>query len=235
MTSLKTKEGNVIWFNPPYNYTITTNIGRNFLRLIDECFPPGHKLRKAFNRNCVKVSYSGTPNMEKIISSKNSKTLRQNNQESKTCSCTKDKECPLGGKCLTNNLVYQATIEVPNKQPKTYIGQTSTNFKARLATHTHSFKQTEENQTALSHYHWELKNKGLNPKITWKIIDRGPKFSPSSGVCLLCIKEAYYITFHPEMAALNSNCEIFSSCRHKKSTLLIKKPRGRKRKKPPGT
>ena len=100
-----------------------------------------------------------------------------------------------------------------------------------------SFTQTEENQTSLSHYVHEMQDKGHNPIITWKTVDIGPKFSPTSGVCLLCIKEAYYITFHPEMAALNSKSEIFSSCRHKKSVLLIKKPRGRRKKKrkPPGT
>ena len=91
----------------------------------------------------------------------------------------------------------------------------------------------EINQTALSQYIWELKDKGHEPEISWKIVDRGRKFSPVNGTCQLCIAEAYYINFHPEMAMLNSKNEIFSSCRHKKPALLVKlEKRGRKRKSP---
>ena len=72
------RKRDVLWFNPPYNSTVTTNIGKEFLKLIDECFPKDHKLRKAFNRHTVKVSYSCTPNMQQIISAKNNKTLREN-------------------------------------------------------------------------------------------------------------------------------------------------------------
>ena len=74
------------------------------------------------------------------------------------------------------------------------------------------------------HYNYLMKMK----------VDRGRKFSPVHEMCQLCITEAYYNNFHPEMAALNSKSEIFSSCRHKKPALLIKPKRGRKRK-PPGT
>ena len=124
---------------------------------------------------------------------------------------------------LVSEIVYQATVKADNQEPKTYIGQTSTDFKHRLATHTFSFNNRDINQTALRH----------EPKISWKIVDRGKKFSPVNGMCQLCITEAYYINFHPEMAQLNSKSEICSSCRHKKPALLIKpKKRGRKRKSP---
>ena len=172
--------------------------------------------------------------MQQIISTKNSKILRKDEPITKQCSCPKNKECPLNSKCLTKNLVYQATVELENHEPKTYIGQASTDFKSRLATHKHSFKNPEVNQTSLSKHVQDLKSKGHDPKVTWKI-DSGPKFSPAGGVCLLCIKEAYFITFHPEMAALNSRSEIFSSCRHKKSALLIKATNLGRKKKPPGT
>ena len=175
--------------------------------------------------------------MQQIISAKNNKTLRENAPESKKCSCPRDKkaECPLQNKCLESEIVYQAKVEVENKETKTYIGQTSTDFKHRLSTHTFSFNNREINQTSLSQYIWKLTDQGHEPKISWKIVDRGRKFSPVNGVCQLCITEAYYINFHPEMATLNSKREIFSSCRHKKPALLIKpKKRGRKRK-PPGT
>ena len=230
----RNRKHDVLWFNPPYNSTVTTKIGKEFLKLIDECFPHDHKLRKAFNRHTVKVSYSTTPNMQRIISAKNSKTLRESEPVKKKCSCTQNKksECPLQNKCLESEIVYQATVEAENQPTKTYIGQTSTDFKHRLSTHTFSFNNRDINQTSLSQYIWSLKDNGHEPKISWRIVDRGRKFSPVHETCQLCITEAYYINFHPEMAALNSKSEIFSSCRHKKPALLIKPKRGRKGKLP---
>ena len=64
-----------IWFNPPYSATVRSSIGRDFLSLVTKCFPPGHPLRKIFNRNTIKVGYSCTPSIERIISSKNKKIL----------------------------------------------------------------------------------------------------------------------------------------------------------------
>ena len=231
----RNRKRDVLWFNPPYNSTVSTNIGKEFLKLLDECFPSDHKLRKAFNRHTVKISYSGTPNMQQIISAKNNKTLRENEPETKKCSCTQNKksECPLGNKCLESEIVYQATVKVDNQEPKTYIGQTSTDFKHRLATHTFSFNNRDINHAALSQYIWESKDKGHEPEISWKIVDKGRKFSPVNGTCQPYIAEAYYINFYLEMAMLNSKNEIFSSCRHKKPALLVKlEKRGRKRKSP---
>ena len=73
---------------------------------------------------------------------------------------------------------------------------------------------------------------GHEPKISWKIVDRGRKFSSVHAMCQLCITEPYHINFHPDMAALNRKSEIFSSCRHKKPALIIKPKCGRKRKCP---
>ena len=49
----RNRSRNIIWFNPPYNRNVKSNIGRQFLRLIDQSFPVGHKLRKIFNRNTL--------------------------------------------------------------------------------------------------------------------------------------------------------------------------------------
>ena len=78
-------------------------------------------------------------------------------------------------------------------------------------------------QTSLSQYIHELKSKGIQPTVTWKLIDRGKPFSPVHGVCNLCLKEKYYITYKPEMAEINHRSEIFNHCVHKKSALMIKK------------
>ena len=70
----------IIWFNPPYNKNVKRNIGREFLRLIDKCFPGGHKLRKIFNRNTLKLSYSCMPNLQQIINGRN-KTVVKNSAQ----------------------------------------------------------------------------------------------------------------------------------------------------------
>jgi hypothetical protein len=94
----RSRKRNILWFNPPYNSTVTSNIGKEFLNLLDECFPP----RKVLNRKNVKVSYSTTPNMEQIISGKNAKVINEKQKETKTCNCPKNKECPLDQKCLAS-------------------------------------------------------------------------------------------------------------------------------------
>ena len=56
--SKKIRQRKIIWFNPPYNVKVETNIGKMFLKLIDKHFPNSNKFHKIFNRNSVKVSYS---------------------------------------------------------------------------------------------------------------------------------------------------------------------------------
>ena len=48
----------IIWFNPLYNQNVSTNIAKIFLKLVGKHFPRTHRLRKIFNRNIIKVSYS---------------------------------------------------------------------------------------------------------------------------------------------------------------------------------
>ena len=229
----KSRKRNVLWFNPPYNTTVSTPIGKIFLKIIDECFPPGHPLHPTFNRNNVKVSYSTTPNVAQIISAKNSKILQPPKAGSRECNCPRNKQCPLDKKCLLDGLIYQATVTEPNAESRTYIGLCSTDFKARLGVHRQSFKDPRVNQTSLSNHVHEIKNKNVEPTITWKIIDRGKKYSPVSGVCQLCTREAYYILLHPQLANLNARSETFSACRHKKSALLFSEKTVKK--KSPGT
>ena len=62
---------NIKWFNPPFSQTVSTNVGKRFLNLLDKHFPPNNQLHKIFNRNTVKVSYSCTPNVGSIIKSHN--------------------------------------------------------------------------------------------------------------------------------------------------------------------
>ena len=80
-----------------------------------------------FNRNKVKMSYRNTSNLKKIIASQNSKNIRksENNDQNRTCNCPKTKPCPLQGKCLLENVVYQAMVKTDNSE-ETYVGLAST-------------------------------------------------------------------------------------------------------------
>ena len=79
------RKRNITWFNPPYSKHVASNIGKQFLNLLDTCFPPTNKLHKILNRNTVKISYKCMPNMKQIISNHNKTILnKDNNTESKT-------------------------------------------------------------------------------------------------------------------------------------------------------
>ena len=213
------------------------------------------------------MSYRCTENMSKIISSHNSKLLREQNKvEERKCSCTNKEECPLGGQCLLEDIIYQATVTpldegdnpTPNRnldegeeptpssnldegdnptpttstKPETYVGLCSTNFKARLSNHNTSFKyKSNSGATALSRHIWDLKKNNIKHKVEWKIIDRGQKYSPITGICSLCTCEKFQIIFNQERATLNLKTEIFGHCLHKKMKFLVKK----EKKKSPGT
>ena len=64
----RSRKRNIIWFNPPFNKNVSSNIAKTFLKLLDKHFSKDKKLHKLFNRHNVKVSYSCTPNMGRIIS-----------------------------------------------------------------------------------------------------------------------------------------------------------------------
>ena len=69
----KNRKRKVIWFNPPFSKNLKTNIGKEFLKLIDKNFPKDNPLSKIINRKTVKISYSCTPNMYNLIQAHNKK------------------------------------------------------------------------------------------------------------------------------------------------------------------
>ena len=149
----RNRQRNIIWFNPPFSKSVNTNIGREFLSLIDKHFPLQHKLHKIFNRNTLKVSYSCMNNVKSIITKHNAHIIRNSqsqNTETDNCNCDNKNTCPLPKQCMTNNIIYKATVTTNNtNDTKHYIGMTATTFKERYANHTSSFRhkktQTKRN------------------------------------------------------------------------------------------
>ena len=221
---------------PPYNYTVKTNVAGEYLKIVDECFPVGHPLRKIFNRNTMKVSYSTTANMAQVISGANARKLSQNEEGVvKTCSCSKkDKpNCPLGGNCFVPGIVYQAKVDDTLGNMQSYVGLTKNDFKERLGIHRQSFKKRELNKTTLSSHIWNLKDQGLSPIVSYSLLEKAKPFTPVTGRCQLCLTEKFYIMYRPDLAQLNKREEIFNHCRHKEPVLLVK-PSKKRKKKPPG-
>ena len=67
----------MIYFLPPYSRNVTTNVGAKFLGLLQKCFPKGHVLAKAFNKNSIKMTYCTMPNVKSKISSHNKNILNR--------------------------------------------------------------------------------------------------------------------------------------------------------------
>ena len=94
------QRSNILWYNPPFTKNTGTYVGHKFLVLIDKHFPKDLKLRKIFNQNTIKISYTCMNNTKQIIDSHNKCILTAcmpsdyaaaaatiNNE--KTCNCDK--------------------------------------------------------------------------------------------------------------------------------------------------
>ena len=145
----KNRQRNVIWFNPPYSKSITMRIDQSFLQLIDTHFSKNHTFNKIFNINKVKVSYSCMQNIKTSINNHNMNILHQNNKIKDECKCRNKKHCPLGGKCLSPNIVYQGKITStqPNYNDKVYFGAAEKSFKDATTPNPLPIKITQMTQT----------------------------------------------------------------------------------------
>ena len=169
----------------------------------------------------------------------------QNPAVTKTCNCSKrdleNEGCPLGGVCLTPNVIYGATVKILDilgipidLTKETYTGLSEPPWKQRKYGHNSDFKHkkkgTSNKGTTLSKYIWTLKdpddcNREPCPNkidwiIEWKILARAKGYNPITGVCRLCLKECYFLLFKTETASLNKRGEIFTPCPHRKFKFL---------------
>ena len=194
-------------------------------------FPKSHRLHKLINPNNTKISYSTTPNMAQIISGHNKKIIKDfmdkqeqeinPNKVIKTCSCTRGKTCPLGGKCLTKNVLYKATCTADREPKMEYLGIAATEFKLRFNNYNASFRNEEYGQsTTLKTYFWKMKNQGKNPKVSFQLLRVVPSFTPESGRCALCSAEKLAILKADPRKTLNKRTEIMATCRHRRKFIL---------------
>ena len=213
----RTRSRNIVWFNPPYNAAVTTNIGKRFLTLIDRHFPPNSKYSKIFNRNDVKISYSCTRNIGSIITNHNKHlTSNQEHEASRPCNCTKY-ACPVDGQCRSSAIIYKAKVETTEASKyREYIGMAETEFKTRFYNHESSFRNFQHRtKTTLSQYIWQLKEEGEPFEVKWSLIAKSRPYRCGTRRCDLCLSEKYEVITNKSNKTLNKRTEIANSCRHR--------------------
>ena len=114
-------------------------------------------------------------NVKSIITSHNTRIIRKSQPQdisAENCNCRNKHACPLQNKCMSKDIVYNATISTGNTQDtKHYIGMTSNTFKERYRNHIKSFTHKKySNETELSKHVWQLKQNKTDFTIKWSII-----------------------------------------------------------------
>ena len=221
----KNRNRNIVWWNPPWNASVSTNVTRVFFQLVDKHFK-GTQLQKLFNRNNMKVSYRTGRNMKTHIDSLNKSKLRGGGPSMPArCNCKKE-PCPVQGICGTSNIIYRAdvTSKEPNNNTKTmtYFGQTTRAFKTRYGEHKNTFStpkkplarregtasiadQIEEkkNKSELAAHVWQLKEQKKEFNIRWKIERKSVPYVNGAKACNLCADEKTSICLGDPSCTLN--------------------------------
>ena len=157
------------------------------------------------------------PNMAAIISSHNAKILAPaSDPNTRKCNCRNRQQCPLNGSCLTECVVYRASVTAPNKPVKHYFGLTEGPFKTRYNAHMHSFRaEASKKATELSKYVWDLKSGNIDYSIKWKLVKKAAPYRCGTRRCDICLSEKAVIATADPLTMLNKRAEIISTCRHR--------------------
>ena len=212
------RKRNAIWFTPPYSAALKTNLGKEFLKLIDKHFPVNNNLSKIINRRTIKLGYSCTENIQNIMRSHNNKILNSTTSNDKsTCNCQDKTTCPIPGKCTTKKAIYQATVKDNEGRTATYIGSTETTFKTRYNNHKKSFKHEQyKTETTLSKHLWDKKI-NRSPNISWKLLKTCKTYEIGQKTCDLCLSEKFFIIKNfKDPNLINKRTDIANKCTHKR-------------------
>ena len=145
------------------------------------------------------------------------KVLNNTAETEESCNCRNKNNCPLDGKCLTPNIIYEAQITSNqlNYKQKVYIGTAETDFKHRFNNHTKSFNfENYKNDTELSKEYWTIKRKHFTPKFT--------AFNKTKRKCYLCLNEKLEIASYKGDNLLNKRSQLISKCRHQNKFTLLR-------------
>ena len=164
------------------------------------------------------------PNVKPIISKHNKTVLDPSTKNCEgTCFCINRQKCPLQQKCLTKNIMYQATItsNQDNYHHKIYYGITETKFKQRYANHIKSFRPDKhQSNTELSNELWRIKNNNYTPNIVWEILRKHQTYNPNTKRCSLKKKKKLEIARYKGHNLMNKRSKIINKCRHRNKFAL---------------
>ena len=156
--------------------------------------------------------------MARIIKSHNAKIQGKVDASSaldKRCNCRKKGLCPLDDPCLTNNIVYKATVTTSPGDAEVSIGMTEHSFKMRFNNHKVSFKQRKHSHdTVQSKYIWDLKDSDTDFSIKWSIATFARSYRGNLSRCNLCLMEKLCILSADNSTLLNKRSELITKCRH---------------------
>ena len=212
-----TRTRKIIWFNPPYNAAVETDIGHRFISIVKKHFTRNHKYSKILNKNTLKISYSCTPNMKSIIAKHNKKVLAKPiaTNIADHCNCPNKDNCPLDGQCTKGAMVYNADVTA-RAVMRRYAGATEPIFKKRFANHKSSFSNpVKRSETCLSKYIWKLKDQNIPYEIKWSLYKQSFPYQCGTRKCDICLSEKLAILKGDPKVLINKRSEIMNKCRHK--------------------
>ena len=219
-TPRRNRNRKVIWFNPPFNSCVRTNVGKQFLKLIKKHFTVNHRFYKIFNKNTIKLSYSCMPSVGSAIKQHNNKLLNPTNTDTLPCNCQDKTKCPVPDACRTKTVVYTAVVTAEDTE-RVYHGSTEGEVKARISGHETSFRHRRyEHETTLSQYIWQLKDRDSDYQIKWSIELKAHPYTCGARRCDLCLSEKMVIARSRHGGLLNARSELMSKCRHRNKFTL---------------
>ena len=211
----------VIWFNPPYNVEVKTNIRKIFLKLVRKHFQKRHPSKKIFNNNTIKLSYSCTPNVKNLIKQHNTSIMKNSPETNNgACNCRTKDNCPLDGKCLSECMFIRLQYCQQNKQRCT-LAQLRVVSKAGTTIIQRSFHlRVYEHETELSKHIWSLKDINIEFSTKWCIKSKAIPYKCGSQNCELCLAEKVAVARYKGDGLLNKRTELLSKCRHRNKFII---------------
>ena len=73
----------MFYFTPPYEMSVLTRVGSEFIKIVKEEFPPDHPYHHILNEHTIKVGYSVMPSLKKKITYHNVKITNQMEEDNK--------------------------------------------------------------------------------------------------------------------------------------------------------
>ena len=164
------------------------------------------------------------PNMKNIINTYNKKIINPPKDNiTRTCNCIRKHQCLLNEKCLTNHVLYKASI-IPNEENlknKIYYEISERAFKLRYANHKKKFNNIKyQTDTELSNGYWKSISANKTSNISQEILGTITSYNQSAKLCLLCLNEKLAIALQGDDNMLNKRSKVISKCRHRNKYML---------------